>query len=275
MKKEPYYEITKIIHNIPINIHLHKKSPLPIIEAHWHRAIELSIVFEGEVDFYNGSHHRICKKNEVSLSNSEEIHYSIPHYDCYEDKYVGYTIQINYQFLKSLIPHIEKIYFDITNDNINKEISYYMLEIYHLFISQKEVKYIKIYAYILEIIAILYEKCQNKRDILSTKKTKDILNYIHLHYQEDILLYEVAQYFGFSREYFSRFFKKEIGISFKQYLILLRLNQSLNLLKNKDLTILDISSQIGFSSEIQFINSFKKYYHMTPGQYRKSQFQYK
>lgn len=85
-------------------------------------------------------------------------------------------------------------------------------------------------------------------------------------------MYEVAQYFGFSREYFSRFFKQEIGISFKSYLTYFRLNKSLNLLKNKELTILEISSEVGFSSEIQFINSFKKYYHMTPGEYRKSQF---
>lgn len=275
MTKDPYYEITKTIHNIPINIHLHKKSPLPIIEAHWHRAIELSIVFEGEVDFYNGNRHRICKENEVSLSNSEEIHYSIPHYECYEDKYVGYTLQINYQFLTSLIPNIENIYFDIANNSVNKEISYCMLEIYNLFESKEKIKYIKIYEYVLKIIEILCEKCLCKKDFLSTKKTKEILNYIHLHYQEDIFLYEVAKQFGFSREYFSRFFKKEIGVSFKQYLTRFRLNQSLNLLKNKDLTILDISSQIGFSSEIQFINSFKKYYHITPGQYRKSQFHYK
>lgn len=271
----PHYEITKTMYNIPIAIYLHKKSPIPITTAHWHRALELSIVFEGKIDFYNGNQHIICQENEVSLTNSEEIHYSIPHYNCFEDKYVGYTMQINYSFLEKLIPHLQKIYFDISNPKINKKISYLMLEIFKLLESKDEVKYIKIYKYVLDIIIILVEKCQNKKEVIVTKKTKDILNYIHLHYQENIFLYEIACQFGFSKEYFSRFFKKEIGIPFKQYLINLRLNKSLELLKNKNLTILEVSIQSGFPSEVQFINSFKKYYHITPGTYRKLNFQYK
>ena len=171
-----------------------------------------------------------------------------------------------------MIPDIKEIYFDISDKKINQIISQYMINIYELYESNNKIKYIKIYVLVLEILGILYEKCKNKKTIISTKKTKEIIKYIHLHYQEDILLYEVAQYFGFSREYFSRFFKQEIGCSFKNYLTCFRLNKSLNLLKNKELTILEISSEVGFSSEIQFINNFKKYYHMTPGEYRKSQF---
>ncbi len=272
MTKEPYYEITKTINNLPINIIIHKKSPIQIIEAHWHRALELSIVFEGEVEFHNENRIKICKNNEVNLSNCEEIHYSIPQYKEFENANVGYTLQINYNFLYSMIPDINEIYFDISDKKINQKISQYMINIYELYESNNEIKYIKIYVLVLEILGILYEKCKNKKTIISTKKTKEIIKYIHLHYQEDILLYEVAQYFGFSREYFSRFFKQEIGCSFKNYLTCFRLNKSLNLLKNKELTILEISSEVGFSSEIQFINSFKKYYHMTPGEYRKSQF---
>ena len=75
MTKEPYYEITKTINNLLINIIIHKKSPIQIIEAHWHRALELSIVFEGEVEFHNENRIKICNNNEVNLSNCEEIHY--------------------------------------------------------------------------------------------------------------------------------------------------------------------------------------------------------
>ena len=46
----------------------------------------------------------------MSLANCKEIHFSIPHFDYSEDKIVGYTMQINYLFLESLIPNIEEIF---------------------------------------------------------------------------------------------------------------------------------------------------------------------
>ena len=47
-----YYEITKTMNNLPISIYPHKKSPCQICTAHWHRSLELSIVFEGKVIFF-------------------------------------------------------------------------------------------------------------------------------------------------------------------------------------------------------------------------------
>ena len=112
-----YYEITKTMHNLPLSIYLHKKSPFQKVEAHWHRALEISIVFDGKVDFYNGRFHEVVEKNGVSLANCKEIHFSIPHFDYSEDKIVGYTMQINYLFLESLIPNIEEIFFAIAKIN--------------------------------------------------------------------------------------------------------------------------------------------------------------
>lgn len=271
---EAYYEITKTMHNLPLSIHLHKKSPFQIITAHWHRALEISIVFEGTVDFYNGSNHETIGKNGVSLTNCKEIHFSIPHFDYSENKIVGYTLQINYLFLEQLIPNIEELYFDISKPEINKQISDYMIAIYDIYISENVSKYIKIYALTLEIISLLYEVCQTSKRNTYSNRINDILKYIHQNYSENIHLYSVANYFGFSREYFARMFKKDLGISFKQYLINYRLNQSLTLLENTNYTIAQISFDVGFTSEIQYINHFKKLFKQTPGQYRKSHLKY-
>ena len=65
-------------------------------------------------------------------------------------------------------------------------------------------------------------------------------------------------------------FKKDLGISFKQYLINYRLNQSISLLENSQKTIAQISLDVGFTNETQYIIHFKKLFNMTPGQYRKS-----
>lgn len=81
-----YYEITKTMNNLPISICPHKKSPCKICTGHWHRSLELSIVFEGKVIFFNDGVKRIRYKNEVNISNCEEIHYSIPQYKEFDEK---------------------------------------------------------------------------------------------------------------------------------------------------------------------------------------------
>lgn len=275
MLNDPYYEITKTIDNLPVNIILHPISPIQIIEAHWHRALEISIVFEGEVIFYNANQVARCQKNDINLTNCEEIHYSIPQYKQFKNKNGGFTLQINYDFLCRFIPDIDRIYFEISDENIKQKLVKCMFEIYNYYSSNLHTKYIRIYATVLEMMAILYEECKKEKTIPSTKKTKEIIQYIHQHYQSNLLAKDVADHFGYSREYFSRFFKQEIGLSFKQYLTYYRLHKAIYLLKNTHKTNAEIASETGFSNELQLITSFKKRFLMTPGQYKKSHFQYK
>lgn len=268
--KEIYYEITKTMNNLPLSIYLHKQSPCQICTAHWHRALELSIVFEENVIFFNNGKKRIRYKNSVNLTNCEEIHYSIPQFKRYSDKIVGYTIQINYNFLEKMIPNIKNIYFDIDDPNKNKKITNYMVKIYQEFIDDKLSKNMSILMMTLKMLIFLYEECSEVRYVGNTLKTKNILKYINEHYKEELHVYEVAKYFGYSREYFSRLLKKEIGMSFKEYLTQYRLNKSLNELLNINKNIAEVALNNGFSNETQYISTFKKIYNITPGQYRKS-----
>lgn len=227
-------------------------------------------MFEGKVIFFNDGMKRIRYKNEVNISNCGEIHYSIPQYKEFDEKIVGYTMHINYGFLKKMIPDIKNMYFNIDEPFLNKKITKYMMDIYSFYISNQSTRYMNILMVTLEMLIFLYENCKNERKMIETEKTKDILEYVDNHYNEELLVYEVAKHFGYSREYFSRFFKKEIGMPFKDYLTQYRLNKSLIELELNNKTITDIAINTGFSNETQYINSFKKRFKLTPGQYRKS-----
>lgn len=266
-------EIMRHARNMPIAIYEHTESPVQISKRHWHQCLEISIVFDGSVDFYNGTKHKRVFANGISLSNLEEMHYSIPNYSVIKPVVVGFTIHIGYEFLKSLIPDINNIYFDLRNQEIENEISVLMKNIYNTYIDDKyEYKNIKILSLVCEILFILSEKCKKNiilHKTINSNKTREILDYIHEHYQENLRQHELAQKYFLSREYFSRFFKKEIGKAFKQYLTEYRLLKSIELLENEKSRISDIALLTGFVSESQFIESFKKYYNTTPNQYRK------
>ena len=60
------------------------------------------------------------------------------------------------------------------------------------------------------------------------------ISYINEHYNEDINLETVANIVHLNPSYFSSIFKKEVGVSFSNYLNKIRIEQSKLLLKNTD-----------------------------------------
>lgn len=96
------------------------------------------------------------------------------------------------------------------------------------------------------------------------------LDYIHQNYYKKISLDEVAQYGYMSKSYFSRYFKKEMGINFVTYLKQYRVKQSLSLLSETEYSITQVALEVGFSSTSSFNIAFKELYSITPTDYRKN-----
>ncbi len=97
---------------------------------------------------------------------------------------------------------------------------------------------------------------------------KDILSYIQEHYQEKILLNDIASAMHLSPKYFSRYFKKQFGRSFTEYVNAFRVEQSLPMLENRKYSISDTALQNGFESLSYYVKVFKKIMGITPGEYR-------
>lgn len=80
----------------------------------------------------------------------------------------------------------------------------------------------------------------------------------------------MADHFGMSVSNFSHHFKKEMGQNFKEYIDRLRIQRSIQLLRESEETLEGIAAQVGFTNTSSFIRSFKKIVGTTPGQYRTS-----
>ena len=64
--------------------------------------------------------------------------------------------------------------------------------------------------------------------------------------------------------------KKEVGVSFSNYLNKIRIEQSKLLLKNTDSSIVEIAMEVGFEDQSYFSKVFKNLTKMTPKQYRQN-----
>lgn len=96
-----------------------------------------------------------------------------------------------------------------------------------------------------------------------------MIKYIDEHYQEKIELEDIAHIGGYNVAYTSQFFKRQMGISFVEYVLRLRLRDATIQLSTSDEAVARIASNCGFADIKAFNVAFKKYFNVTPTEYRK------
>lgn len=92
--------------------------------------------------------------------------------------------------------------------------------------------------------------------------------YINEHFNEAISLEQLARNSNLSLYYFSRIFTAGTGFTPHQYLIATRLNSAKFLLRTPGMSVKEIAFGCGFNSESSFCSTFRKWEHMTPGEFR-------
>lgn len=93
--------------------------------------------------------------------------------------------------------------------------------------------------------------------------------YIEKNYQRKILEADLADLYGINVFHFSRSFKRECGITFREYLTQFRISQARNLLTYSKMPITQVASEVGFGDIACFSKHFLKIVGVTPSQYRK------
>ena len=106
-------------------------------------------------------------------------------------------------------------------------------------------------------------------DHVMSKEIKHALAFIDSHYMENISLTLIAGEVCMSSYYFSRLFKKEVGINLSQYILHKRFEMAKQMLAETERSIVDISASVGFREHNYFGKMFKKFMGATPSEYRK------
>lgn len=119
----------------------------------------------------------------------------------------------------------------------------------------------------------LFSKCLSENqeyppDKIKNGMFKNILKYINENFSKDISLQGISTTFTINPSYISQLFKKEMGITFTEYLTKLRISHAGDLLKTTDLTVGEISEKAGYIDYFYFTRTFKKVVGKTPSQYR-------
>lgn len=95
-----------------------------------------------------------------------------------------------------------------------------------------------------------------------------LLAYVHKYYAEPLTLQDLADYIGFSKTHFCRWFKKLVGEPPMNYLNTVRLKKAHELLIQTSLTMTDIAVCCGFQSSNYFSRKFKEHFGVAPSSVR-------
>ena len=98
---------------------------------------------------------------------------------------------------------------------------------------------------------------------------KPCINYVALHYDEEMTSQSMAELCNLSVSYFSRIFNKLMRMTFHDYVNYVRIQEAEKLLLTTDKNVTEISLSVGFNTTSYFIKTFKGYKNISPKQYRK------
>ena len=247
--------------------------------THWHNSIEIIYVLKGSLQIKIDTDSFTLNEREVEIINSDESH-EIQGID--DNKVLIFNIDPF--FFEKYYKDINNIFF-YTNSNDDEDQNGPEYEELKTILSQMLCEYVqKLEDYDEEIeellITLLYhlvnnfhylthekEELKEKTDQLA--RYHRISKYIYNNYNNNITLQEIAKKEFLSPHYLSHEIKYATGYSFTDLINLTRIEESIKLLLDSDMSISEISDEIGFSHVRYFNKNFKYYYGCTPLQYRK------
>lgn len=245
---------------------------------HWHEEIEIMFPLNGDMEItVEGKTHKLPVKS-FSVVESCQVHRQ------YTEKKTSMflCIQISKKQLQSYIPDIELLQIHCIPADIPKELlpEYLLIcdsfaELTRLYIQDSPTFRLEAEGIVLQALSKLLRYFSVSKapaslaDQTSIERIRQVITYVEQHFREPLSLQDAADFLGINREYFCRFFKKNMGISFLHYLNEVRLAHVYHDLQNTDTPISELMEANGFTNQKLFNREFKKLYGCTPSSVRK------
>ncbi|MEM8668588.1 MAG: AraC family transcriptional regulator [Planctomycetota bacterium] len=97
----------------------------------------------------------------------------------------------------------------------------------------------------------------------------DVVAHLHERYADRLSTSDLADMAGLSVSHFERRFRRAFGVSPRQYLVRIRVENAARLLRETDRSVLQIALDCGFYDHAHFSRSFRKIMQSSPSEYRR------
>ena len=264
--------------DLPVNIRIAEIEEYPL---HFHQDIEFVYVLKGEINLKCGYFtYRITEGNVFTI-NGREVHGL---YRTDRDNIVA-LVQIDNYFFSHYFSRLSGSCFrTFTNDQNDERLDAlrsYFINI--LLESQKKEPGYK--RQMVDLVVLLisyldeffhYFSFENKVVVnarndnpLSVERLGRIINYIYEKHAEKITLEDLSRLEHLSTYYISHLITEGTGMNFREFLCFARVEFSEMILLDTNKKINVIAQEVGFSATSYYIKYFRKWFGITPDEYRK------
>ncbi|MHC1787401.1 MAG: helix-turn-helix domain-containing protein [Christensenellales bacterium] len=245
---------------------------------HMHKEFELFRVFSGELDIICQNASYRLREGDFALLNPRSAHEM---HALGEGPVRILPLQVSPSFWARFYPQMSNVEFDVvTIDGCLGEQKELLMRHYiavaRAYLEKEPLYELRCAADINLLMEILLSRVpwhylseqqkETKRGM--TQRLGRIINHIEVNYTDKLLLKDLCRMEGLSLQYLSRYFTARLGMSFQEYLTLLRYRRARLLLERTDLKPADIAYSSGFS-DIRYLNRiFLKMHGCPPQTYR-------
>lgn len=259
------------------------------VNFHWHTEFQFGLVLSGKINYSIFRSLVTQECCELSVGDGFFINSKVLH-GCRGEipgtKFFTFGMPPTYFASHAFGKTYEKIILPVVNSRSPgvfflhaREEDQSILNLFHKFCNLDKGKPdydIKCIHLVCQIWEILYDHLQSQGLLITSsgvplthaKRIQRMLNYIHQHYAEPLTVEQIAASANISKRECYRCFRTIIGKSPIEYLIKFRLASALYQMTKTDDTLRNISRSCGFESTSYFNKCFKKYYGVSPSQYR-------
>lgn len=246
---------------------------------HWHEELEILYHLNGESDItIDGKNYHLYKKHMIVI-DSGQVHSTRT-----QDRTSMFLcIHISKDYMEKYVQGLKECQIRCTQDEVNDDNFEKYLEICNLlkrmteaymeghvtFPMEMEGIVLQAFSQIVRYFSHRGQTVITGVGVENSNRLRKIIAYVIEHFREELTLEEIAGEVGLSKEYFCRFFKKYMGMSFLHYVNQVRAAHIYQDLEQTDLSIADIMEQNGFKNQKLFHKTFKEIYGTTPSAVRK------
>ena len=231
-------------------------------DIHTHDEFEIYVNLTGDISFLVESSIYPVKPGDVIISRPGEHHHCI---------YKSDAPHKLYWILFDCRKNNDIFDFDFDGNYISPQGDFReeLLELCHLLHDCQITDEEKIYSF-FRILAILKKSRMPHSDSQSVLPVElsRILKYIDCHIHEDITITSLSKQFYISQSTLERKFRESLDITPSEYIRRKKLVSAADLLRNGK-SVLNAGIDVGYNDTSYFIEIFKRYYGITPHQYKK------
>lgn len=259
-----------------INVYISK---INYLSEHMHGSFELSYVLEGSAQYGQGAYRHIVTPGSLILTNPYEQHSFAAVGD---QPLVLLTLQVHKLFIRRYVESIPRLRFNAMQvGQLPKEkhdqLVDLLLRTACAYLDGSGVKHFDVIAHATAILGKLYAwldwELEDNSDTtgkeLQKNRVQRLISYIDENYRQKITLAMLAEREEISTTYLSHFFRKNFGVSFQEYLKNQRLEKALVLLHDKNISMVDICMNCGFSDRRYLEDACQKAFGCSVAEYRK------